>query len=143
MPTQKETFLKCNKNQSKGGVSTQPKNVKINYISVKIEGEEQAQIYVALDPSGCNHQYTVLEAQGDYEGKSLTFLIDSRSSHSFISPRTAKRLRVEAHPTGKKLRASLANKSSISIDDQILDLSSWLGRNPTSQEFRILRMGKF
>ena len=79
----------------------QPKNVKINYTSVKTKGEEQAQIYAALDPSGCNRQYTILEAQGDYEGKSLAFLIDSKSSHSFISPSTEKRLRVETQPTGK------------------------------------------
>ena len=78
---------------------------------VKVKGEEQAQIYAALDPNGRNCQYTVLEAH--YKGKPLTFLIDSRSSHSFISPNTAKILRVEAHPTGKKLRASSANKSSI------------------------------
>ena len=85
--------------------------------------EEQAQIYVALDPSGCNHQYTMLEAQGEYEGKSLTFLIDAKSSHSFMSPSTAKRLRVEAQPTGKKLRALLANGSSILADEQVLELS--------------------
>ena len=52
LPTQKEAFLNFNKNQPKGGASVQPKNVKINYISVKAEGEEQAQIYAALDPNG-------------------------------------------------------------------------------------------
>ena len=90
---------------------------------MKAKAKEQAQIYATLDPSGQNCQYTILEAQGDYEGKSLTFLIDSRSSHSFISPNTIKRLRVEAHPTGKKLRVSLANKSSILTNKQILELS--------------------
>ena len=52
---------------------------------MKAEEEEQAQIYATLNLSGRNHQYIVIEAQGDYEGKSLTFLIDSSSSHSFIS----------------------------------------------------------
>ena len=110
---------------------------------MKAEGEEQAQFYAALDPSGRNRQYTVLGAQGEYEGKPLTFLIDSGSLHSFISPSTAKRLRVEAQPMGKKLRASLANGSSILTKEQILKLSFQLGGNPTSQEFRILKMGKF
>ena len=54
-PTQKGAFLNRKRNQSKGGASTQPRNVKINYISVKAKEEEQAQIYAALDPSGCNH----------------------------------------------------------------------------------------
>ena len=55
----------------------------------------------------------------------------------------AKRLRVEEQPTGRKLRASLANGSSILIDEQVLELSFQLGGIPTSQEFRILKMGKF
>ena len=38
LPTQKETFLNRNKNESKGWIFGQPKNVKINYVSVKIEG---------------------------------------------------------------------------------------------------------
>ena len=84
-----------------------------------------------------------MEAQGDYEGKSLTLLIDSGSSHSFISPSTSKILRVEAQPIGKKLRALLANGSLILADEQVLELSFLRGGNPTSQEFRILKMGKF
>ena len=70
--------------------------MKINYISVKTEDEEQAQIYAALDPSGRNRQFTVLEANGEYKGNSLSFLIDSGSSHSFISPSTATRLGLKA-----------------------------------------------
>ena len=83
---------------------------------MKEEAEEQAQIYAALDPSGRNCQYSILEVQGDYEGKPLIFLIDSRSSHSFISPSTAKRLGVNPQPTGRMLKASLANGTSILTD---------------------------
>ena len=75
---------------------TQTKNlskpVKINYVNLGDEAEEQAQIYAALDPSGRNRQFSILEVQGDHKGKPLTFLIDSGSSHSFISPGIAKRL---------------------------------------------------
>ena len=83
--------------------------MKINYINIKDEQEEQEQVYVALDPTGRNWQFTILETQGEYEGKPLLFLIDSGISHSFISPSIAKKLQVEAHPMGKKLRASLVN----------------------------------
>ena len=62
LPTQREAFINHNKNPPQGKAPIQSNNVKINYISVKAEGEEHAQIYAALDPSGCNHQYTVLEA---------------------------------------------------------------------------------
>ena len=110
---------------------------------MKTEGEEQAQIYDALDPSGRNRQFTVLKIEGEYEGNSLTFLIDSCRSHLFISPSIAKRLGLKAQPTGKKLRASLANGSSILANEQVLRISFQLSGNPTTQEFRILKMGKF
>ena len=62
LPLQKEAFQNWNKNQNKGKIFKQPRNVKINYVSIKDEQEEQAQIYAALDPSGRNQQFTILEA---------------------------------------------------------------------------------
>ena len=90
---------------------------------MKTEGEEQVQIYAVLDPSGRNRQFTVLEVEGEYEGNSLTFLIDSGSSCSFISLSTPKRLGLTTQPTGKKLRASLANGSSILAEEKVLTIS--------------------
>ena len=143
LPPQSEAFNNRNKKPPQAKAQARPLNVKINYISVKIEGEEQAQIYVAFDPSGHNCQFIVLEAEGEYEGNSLTILIDLGSSHSFISPSIAKKLGLNAQPTGKKLRASLANGSSILAYEQVLTISFQLSGNPTTQEFRILKMGKF
>ena len=97
----------------------------------------------ALDPSGRNRQFSILEAQGDYKGKHLSFLIDLGSSHSFLSPTTVKRLQLESIPTGHKLRALLANGSTILVDEQTVDLSFQLESNPTTQQFRILKLGKF
>ena len=140
---QKEVYQNCSKDQNRRPNNPQPKKATVNFVSVQDEVEEQAQIYAALDPSGYNRQYSILEAQGDYEGKPLTFLIDSGSLHSFISPCTAKRLQLEASPTGRKLRASLANGTSIVTEERVLEFSFQLEGNPTSQEFRILKMGKF
>ena len=53
-PLRKEAFLNRNRNQNKGKSLEQLKNVKINYVSIKDKQEEQAQVYAALDPSGCN-----------------------------------------------------------------------------------------
>ncbi len=139
LPNQQTEFRNFRQNQK----TNPPKIVKVNYVYVNDEVDEQAQIYAALDPSGQNRQYSILETPGEYEGKPLTFLIDSGSSHSFISPHTAKRLQVEPQPTGKKLRASLANGSSIVTEERVVDLSFQLEGNPTSQKFRILKMGKF
>ena len=54
LPPEKEAFKNCNKNPPQEKNLAQPKNIKINYISVKTKGEEQAQVYVALVPSGRN-----------------------------------------------------------------------------------------
>ena len=117
--------------------------MRINYVSVKDEQEEQAQVYAALDPSGHNRKFTILETQGEYEGKPLTFLIDLGSCHSFLSPATVKRLQLEPHHTGRKLRVSLANGTSISEEEKFVDISFQLGGHSTLQKFRIMKMGKF
>ncbi|MGJ2631382.1 retropepsin-like aspartic protease, partial [Salmonella enterica subsp. enterica serovar Paratyphi A] len=115
----------------------------INHVSIADEVEEHAQIYAALDPSGKNKQFSILEAQGSYQGKPLNFLIDSGSSHSFISPITAKRLQLEPQATGKNLRVSLASGATLSCVEQIVELPFQLEGYSTSQKLRILKMGKF
>ena len=135
-------------NRNQGGQNRQalgnpPKATTVNYVSVKEEMEEQAQVYAALDPSGYNRQFSILEVQGDYEGKTLSFLVDSGSSHSFLSPSTIKRLQLHTEPTGRKLRVSLANGSTILVDEQTVELPFQLDGNPTSHKFRVLKMGKF
>ena len=123
LPLQKETFQSWNKNWNKGKILEQLRNVKINYVNVKDEQEEQAQVYAALDPSGRNRQITILETQGEYKGKPLTFLIDSGSYHSFIYLAVVKSLHLKPHPTGRKLRVSLANGTSILEEEKIVDIS--------------------
>ncbi|MCO5550692.1 hypothetical protein L7F22_004182 [Adiantum nelumboides] len=114
-----------------------------NYLTIIDEVTEQAHVYAALDPSGRNQQYSILEAQGDYQGKSLTFLIDSGSSHSFISPSTVKHLHLEPRSTGKKLQVSLASGSIVSCEEQIVELLFQLEGHSTSKSLRVLKMGKF
>ncbi|MCO5556632.1 hypothetical protein L7F22_010183 [Adiantum nelumboides] len=114
-----------------------------NYLTITDEVTDQAHVYAALDPSGRNRQYSILEAQGDYQGKSLTFMIDSGSSHSFISPSTVKHLHLEPRSTGKKLQVSLASGSIVSCEEQIVELLFQLEGHSTSQSLRVLKMEKF
>ena len=120
-----------------------PKATSNNHVSIKEEIEKQTQIYASLDPSGRNRHFSIIEAHGDYDGKPHSFLIDFGSLHSFISPSTAKRLRVNPQPIGRMLRASLANKTSILTKKQVISFSFNLEENPTSQNFTILKIGKF
>ncbi|MCO5601287.1 hypothetical protein L7F22_055406 [Adiantum nelumboides] len=116
-----------NQNQRISNAAHQDPNripVKTIAIDVTITDKvtEQAHVCAALDPSGRNRQYSILEAQGDYQDKSLTFLIDSGCSHSFIFTSTIKHLHLEPRSTGKKLQVSLASGSIVSCEEQIVEL---------------------
>ena len=47
---QREAFLNRNKNQSIGQASTQPTNVKVNYVSLEDEQDEQAKYFIIEEP---------------------------------------------------------------------------------------------
>ena len=141
---QRKAFL----NQNQGGQNRQGngkplKNSTVNHVTITEEVEEQAHIYAALDPKGYNRQFSILKVPGDYEGKTLSFLIDSGSSHSFLSPSTIKRLHLTPKPTSHKLRVSLANGSNILTEEQTVEIPFQLSENPTSHQFRVLKLGKF
>ena len=95
LPSQEKEFAKTQ------GIPSPRKNTRPNqqanenYVDVSEEAEEQAEVYAALNPNSRDHQYTVLEFKGDYEGKPLTFLINSGSLHSFISPNLTKQTNVD------------------------------------------------
>ena len=105
--------------------------------------EVQAQVYGTLDPRGRNQQFLVMEIGGTSQGKTLSYLIDSGSSHSFLLPSTIKRLDLHPQATGRNLKISLANGSSLTTLEQIVKLNFDLGGFSTYQEFRVLKLGKF
>lgn len=106
--------------------------------------EEQAQIYATLDPSGSNIQFSILEDCRDYRDMPLSFLINSRSSHSFVLLSVVKNLQVGTTLIGRhKLRDFLDNGSTILAEEQTVELPFQLEGNPTSHRFKILKMGKF
>ena len=132
-----------NPNPANQRINPPPTKSTANYVTITEEMEEQAHVYAALDPSGRNRQFSILEAQGDYEGKPISFLIDSGSSHSFISPATVKRLQLETQAIGKKLRVSLASGTTLTCEEQIIELPFQLEGHSTNQKLRVLKMGKF
>ena len=87
--TQEKVFANHNRDPPPRGNPGTAQPVKVNFVRFSDQAEEQAEVYAALDPSGRNRQYSILEVQGDYKDKPLTFLVDSGSSHLFISPNLA------------------------------------------------------
>ena len=84
-----------------------------------------------------------MEIGGTSQGKTLSFLIDSGSSHSFLSPSTIKRLGLHLQYTGRNLKISLENGSNLTTPEQVVKIDFELGGFSTYQEFRVLKMGKF
>ena len=76
-------------------------------------------------------------------GNSFSLLVDSGSTHSFISPSMVAKLGVNPISTGKRLRASLANGTKVLIEEKIVDLKFTLEGHASSQIFRVMKMGKF
>ena len=55
--------------------------------------EPMAHIHAAIEyQQGVNNQFSVLQTPAEYEGKQFNLLIDSGSTHSFISPRCIRTL---------------------------------------------------
>ena len=74
---QHKAFLNRNQGgQNRQGNGKPLKNSTVNHVTITEEVEEQAHIYVALDPKGYNRQFSILNVPRHYEGKALSFLID-------------------------------------------------------------------
>ena len=129
--------------------SSQPPNsntsrtATVNHVTIQEEMKVQAQVYATLDPRGRNQQFSVMEIGGTSQGKTLSFLIDSGSSHSFLLPSTIKRLDVHPPTTRRNLKISLANGSNLTTLEQVVKLDFDLRGFSTYQEFRVLKLGKF
>ena len=73
-------------------------------------------MYAVVEHQGANQQFAVLQTPAKYEGTKFTLLIDSGSTHSFISPRCIRNLNLHEHldvpltvelATGKRTRIQL------------------------------------
>ena len=54
-------------------------------------------IYAALDHRQADHQSNMIEVEGMICNQSISILIDSGASHSYIDPKLVERLRLEKH----------------------------------------------
>ena len=54
-------------------------------------------IYAAVDHRQANHQSNMIEVEGMIHNQSISILIDSGVSRSYIDPKLVERLRLEKH----------------------------------------------
>ena len=92
-----------------------PVAARVNQVQAFQEEEDpHGHINAAIEHQGANQQFSVLQTPAEYEGKPFTLLIDSGSTHSFLSPRCIRTLNLHEYPdssliielaTGKKTRS--------------------------------------
>ena len=104
---------------NQGGPNQQNRNcARVNQVYADDEdsnGELMAHIHVAIEHQGVNNQFSVLQTPAKYEGKQFNLLIDSKSTHSLISPRcicTFQLLEVKVKTLSVELAISNTTKST-------------------------------
>ena len=64
-------------------------------VTLQDKESDRAQVYAAIKHQGRNCQFSVIQAPMSYEGKNFKLLIDSGSTHSFLSPKCICNLSLE------------------------------------------------
>ena len=127
-----------------GGVCPNNGKAKVNQIiaeGIEVEDEE-AHIHAAIEHQGANNQFSVLQTPAEYEGTQFTLLIDSGSTHSFISPRCICSLKlpeISAPHMSVKLATGKITQSITSVGTMHFNLAG----NQTTANFRVLPLGVY
>ena len=97
--------------------NVRPGVARANQLEV-VKGEEQpnAHIHAAIEHQGANQQFSVLQTPAEYQGKTFTLLIDSGSTHSFLSPRCVRNLSLHEYPDST-LTVELATDKKTQVPD--------------------------
>ena len=130
--------------QNQGGNRNNAPTARVNQIvgDTYEEDNPTAHVHAAIEHQGVNQQFSVLQTPAEYEGNQFTLLIDSGSTHSFISPKCLRQLNLPEHPVSS-LTVELATGKRIKSATSIGNLNFKLGDKPTSSTFRVLPLGTY
>ena len=97
-------------------------------------------MHAEIEHQDANQQFSVLQTPAEYEGKRFTLLIDSGSTHSFVSPKCVRNLELSRKPNTSftvKIATGKRTKSLTTVGD----LKFKLGGHDTHATFRVLPLG--
>ncbi|MCO5548937.1 hypothetical protein L7F22_002401 [Adiantum nelumboides] len=101
------------------------------------EADERAVLHAAIDNLSARQQFAIIQAPGTHQGEKVEFLIDCGSTHSFLSPKCMKKLKLNQYPANK-LVVKLANGKEVLSQHTAGQIDFELGGYSTSAQFRIL-----
>ena len=104
---------------------------------------EDATVNAAVESHSTHKQSSVIHVEGEYQGKKFILLVDTGSSHSFISPKCVNELDLCPSLSHKLMRVKLASGKIIYSTEQIDNCSIILGGGFTTLTFRLVPLGDF
>nr|CAD1843422.1 unnamed protein product [Ananas comosus var. bracteatus] len=102
-------------------------------------GEEREESGVSIHALSGQHHHDTIKVQGEVDGKAVTILIDTGSTHSFIDFQVAKE--VKAHMTGASpLTVTVANGHKVVSKLKCTDFKWTMQGEPFQFELRVIRL---
>ena len=113
-----------------------------NNPTVGEEANNRATLYAAVDNPGAQNQYAVIQTEATHGGETFELLIDCGSTHSFLSPRCLRKLKLDQLNT-RPMTVEMANGKEVLSRTAVGYLSFELGGSSTSAYFRVLPVGVY
>ncbi|MCO5570694.1 hypothetical protein L7F22_024421 [Adiantum nelumboides] len=117
-------------------------NATISQPTLGDEADKRAVLHAAIDNPGARQQFSIIQAPGTHQGEKVEFLIDCGSTHSFLSPRCMRKLKLNQYPANR-LVVELANGKEVLSQHTAGQIDFELGGYPTSAQFRTLPLGVY
>ena len=102
--------------------------------------EEVAHLHAAIEHQGPNQQYAVLQTPAKYEGITFNLLIDSGTTHSFLSIASVCKMYLNPQ-NDTKFKVELATGKQTQSSTSVKNLNFKLGGQETNSSFRVLPLG--
>ena len=106
------------------------------------EANERATLHAVIDNPGAQNQYAVIQTTAAHQGVLFELLIDCGSTHSFLSPKCLRKLKLNQFPT-KPMTVELANGKEVLSNQTVGTLEFDLGGESTSAYFKTLPIGVY
>jgi hypothetical protein len=98
-------------------------------------------IYATLDNKKVKYQSHMIEVEGMINNQTITILIDSRASHSYIDPKMVERFHFPRSKHGKYWLVRLATRAKIKVNEMVKSCPMDMNGLNTMEYLNILPLG--
>jgi hypothetical protein len=106
-------------------------------------GRNVPRIYAALDNKQAEYQSHMIEVEGMINNQTITILIDSRASHSYIDPKMVESLHFPRNKHGKYWLVQLATGAKRKVNEMVKSCLMDMNGLSTREDLNILPLGSY